>query len=90
MIRERIAEEISKRKIPLNRIARVSGIQQASLWRFLHEGKGLQFENVEKLCYLLGLRFHAVNGCTELANRRILKFTIKGKSPYIPTKFTRQ
>ena len=48
-VRKSVLDKLEREKIPLLRFAEHCGIEQASLWRFLHKKTGLSGENILKL-----------------------------------------
>lgn len=55
-VREYIAAKLSEEKISLLKFSRLCGIEQASLWRFLHGKTGLSGNNMLKLIKYIDLQ----------------------------------
>lgn len=55
-VREYIASKLSEEKISLLKFSRLCGIEQASLWRFLHGKTGLSGTNMLKLIKYIDLQ----------------------------------
>ena len=54
-VSEALREAVTRSGLPLLTIARAAGVQQAGLWRFVHEGQGMRLETVDRLAAHFGM-----------------------------------
>ena len=89
LLSEVFKEEIARREISLNALAKESGIAQAQLWHIMQGTRDIRLATAEKLAAYLGLQLVRTTG-PKAAKQSVTSRKSESKEPGTPAKKRRQ